>query len=91
MRVIFFLLDNPYLLVLAATPFLIAGQVYFLVRKMSEPEKMLVPLNGLRADYQLTLNKYTVRSIPLYPFLALYWYFVSRSRAAGRSIQQQFP
>jgi hypothetical protein len=32
-----------------------------------------------------------VRSIPLYPFRALYWYFVVRKQMANRSVQQQFP
>jgi hypothetical protein len=39
----------------------------------------------------MRLQMQHVRSIPFYPFLALYWYFVSRSKAANRSIQQQFP
>lgn len=212
-----FISDNFYWLVLAAAPFIIAGQVYFLIHKMSEPEKMLVPggldvdkqraLSGyqawlsannfypvasfqfsriqvatyqqkdaqrflsfmfhqrltfsietyfedddctcldtgtsgsigmfprrpnqyqqsfpnispdeawqhhleaeaylmrkfniqwksLRMPYEQILFKATrlqmqfVRSIPFYPFLALYWYFVSRRRMANRSIQQQYP
>jgi hypothetical protein len=32
-----------------------------------------------------------VRSIPFYPFLALYWFAVTRKRMANLSIQQQFP
>ena len=41
-----YLLDNFYLVILIACPFFIMGQVYFLVRKMSEPEKMFQPLPG---------------------------------------------
>jgi hypothetical protein len=212
-----FISDNLYWLILVVLPFLIAGQVYFLARKMSEPEKMLIP-SGLDVDKQQILSGYQawlsannfypvasfqfsriqvatfqqkdsqrffsftfhqrltfsietyfddtdctcldtgtsgstgmfpqrphqyeqsfpnasadeawrrhleaepylikkfgiqwkpltvpyeqillkamrlrmqyVRSIPFYPFLALYWYFVSRSRMANRSIQQQYP
>ena len=32
-----------------------------------------------------------VRSIPLWPIRSLYWFAVTRSRMANRSIQQQFP
>lgn len=40
-------------------------------------------------DLRLRMN--FVRSIPFYPFLALYWFAVSRFRMRNRSIQQQFP
>lgn len=60
MNVADFLRNNPniliYLLILVATPLLIAAQVWFLVRKMSEPEKMLVPLpNGLAPGRQMVV------------------------------------
>jgi hypothetical protein len=42
-------------------------------------------VNGLRLQMQ------HVRSIPLYPLRALYWYAVTRHRMANRSIQQQYP
>jgi len=32
-----------------------------------------------------------VRSIPFYPFLALYWFFVSRQLCRNKTVQQQFP
>lgn len=41
-----FLSDNSYIFIFAAMPFLIAGQVYLLVRRMSNPEKMLQKLTG---------------------------------------------
>jgi hypothetical protein len=51
--------DNSYLLLIAATPFIIAGQVYLLVRKMSEPENMIHSLpGGLSADKQQILSNY---------------------------------
>ena len=51
--------DNSYLLLIAAMPFIIAGQVYLLVRKMSEPENMMQSLpGGLSADKQQILSNY---------------------------------
>jgi hypothetical protein len=44
-----------------------------------------VLLNAIRLRMQF------IRSIPFYPFRALYWYAVMRSRMANRSIQQQYP
>jgi hypothetical protein len=44
-----------------------------------------VLINSLR----LTMNY--VRSIPLWPFRSLYWYAVSRSRLANKSVQQLYP
>jgi hypothetical protein len=41
--------------------------------------------------YNIRLNMQYVRSIPFYPFRALYWYAVMRGRMANRSIQQQYP
>lgn len=40
---------------------------------------------------EIRMTMQHVRSIPFYPFRAVYWFFVSRSKAANRSIQQQFP
>ncbi|MDR3459887.1 MAG: hypothetical protein P4N60_20860 [Verrucomicrobiae bacterium] len=37
-------MDNPILLFLVVFPLLLVVQIYFLVRKMSEPEKMLKPI-----------------------------------------------
>ena len=218
MRAIDFLSDNFYLVILAGAPFFLIARIYFLIRKMSEPEKMLIRLNTLPPQYQqivdghrdwlrgkglepvmtrqfgriqtvtfqqkgtnrffsfyfhrratvgvetyfddtectcldtstsgsvgmfpsrphqyqqsfpnaspeeawqrhleaeaylvkkfglrqrpltltyeeillkaVRLRMQFVRSIPFYPVRALYWYFVSRGKAAGRSIQQQFP
>jgi hypothetical protein len=39
----------------------------------------------------IRLQMDNVRSIPLYPFRALYWYAISRKTIANRSVQQQFP
>jgi len=51
--------DNSYLLLIAAMPFIVAGQVYLLVRKMSEPENMMQSLpGGLSADKQQILSNY---------------------------------
>ena len=56
-----------------------------------------VRLQPLRMSYEQMLLKALrmrmefVRSIPLYPFRALFWYFIKRGRMANRSIQQQFP
>ena len=51
--------DNSSLLLIAAMPFIIAGQVYLLVRKMSEPENMMHSLpGGLSADKQQILSNY---------------------------------
>ena len=53
MNLVEFLSHNFYLVILAAAPFLIAGQVYYLVRKMSEPEKMYLGASGgLAVDKQ---------------------------------------
>lgn len=38
----------------------------------------------------IVLRMQHVRSIPLYPFLALYWFFVTRSKMANRSVQDQY-
>lgn len=46
MSTLHFLLDNFYLVIIAACPFFIMGNIYLLVRKMSEPEKMLLLLPG---------------------------------------------
>jgi hypothetical protein len=39
----------------------------------------------------IRLRMQFVRSIPLYPFRALYWFAIMRGKMANRSIQQQFP
>ena len=46
-------------------------------------EEML--LKGMRSQME------HVRSIPLYPARALYWYAITRKKVANRSVQQQFP
>ncbi len=49
----------PFLIILVLTPFFIALQVYFLVRKMSEPEKMLILLpNGLSPGRQQIVDQH---------------------------------
>jgi hypothetical protein len=54
-----FISNNFYLVILAAMPFVIAGQVYFLVQRMSEPENMMHSLpGGLSADQQQKLSMY---------------------------------
>jgi hypothetical protein len=44
-----------------------------------------VLLDGMRAQMQ------HVRSIPLYPFLSIYWFAVVRAKMRNRTVQQQFP
>ncbi len=53
-------------------------------KSLSMPYEQLL-LHNLRLEMQY------VRSIPLYPFRALYWFAVARKRMANRSIQQQYP
>jgi hypothetical protein len=54
------------------------------LKPLSMPyEQILLKAMRLRMQF--------VRSIPFYPFCALYWFFVTRNRMANRSIQQQFP
>ena len=52
------LTDNSFVLILLAAPLLIAAQVYFLVQKMSEPEKMFRPLPGLSEERERALSAY---------------------------------
>lgn len=47
-----FLSDNFFLVILAGLPFFLMFQIYFLVRKMSEPEKMMVSLSHQLTPYQ---------------------------------------
>jgi len=53
-------------------------------RPLNQPYEQVL-INSLR----MSMNY--VRSIPFYPFRALYWYLVTRQRFSNRSIQQQFP
>lgn len=53
-------------------------------RPLTLPYEQIL-LNGVRTTTQY------VRSIPFYPFRAVYWFFVSRRKANNRSIQEQFP
>ncbi|HSY19974.1 MAG TPA: hypothetical protein VK815_16640 [Candidatus Acidoferrales bacterium] len=50
---------------------------------LNQPYEQIL-INSLR----MTMNY--VRSIPFYPFRALYWYFVTRNLVNNRTIQQQF-
>lgn len=76
MNAIQFLSNNFYLVILAAMPFFVAGQVWYLVRKMSEPEKMLRPMPGglsaarqqILANYQGWLNEKKLFHIATYQF-----------------------
>ena len=63
----------------------------YLLKKFKIVEKSLsMPYEQLLL-YNIRLNMQYVRSIPFYPFRALYWYAVMRGRMANRSIQQQYP
>jgi hypothetical protein len=49
---------TPFIFI-AAAPVIVSGSVYFMVRKMSEPENMLRPIaGGLNAEQQQTLRRY---------------------------------
>lgn len=63
----------------------------YLVQKFKIVEKSLsMPYEQLLL-HNIRLDMQYIRSIPLYPFRALYWYAVERKRMANRSIQQQYP
>jgi len=63
----------------------------YLLKKVKIEEKTLsMPYQQLLL-YNIRLNMQYVRSIPFYPFRALYWYAVMRRRMINRSIQQQYP
>lgn len=52
------------------------------------------PLSGSYQENVLTSMRASmayVRSIPFYPFRALYWYAVSRRKLASQSIEQRYP
>jgi len=53
-------------------------------RPLNQPYEQVLT-NSLR----MTMNY--VRSIPFYPFRALYWFFVTRYAVRNKSVQQQFP
>lgn len=57
-----FLSNNSYLVLLAAAPLLIAGQVWFLVRRMSEPENMFQslpsPLDPLKQQIMVSYGEW---------------------------------
>src|SRR5437870_4685174 len=52
-------MDYPLLILIVVVPVFLIGQIYFLGRKMSEPEKMIRPLpNGLTPFQHQTLVQY---------------------------------
>ena len=53
-------------------------------RPLNQPYEQVL-LNSLR------MTMMYVRSIPFYPFRALYWFFVTRFAVRNKSVQQQFP
>jgi len=66
------------------------GEGYLLKRFKIDTKSLSFPCEQL-ALYNIRLDIQYVRSIPLYPFRALYWCAVNRSRMANRSIQEQYP
>jgi hypothetical protein len=66
------------------------AETYLLQKFKIEQKSLSMPYEQLLL-HNMRLQMRYIRSIPFYPFRALYWFAVTRRRMANRSIQQQFP
>jgi hypothetical protein len=88
-----FISDNFYWLILLAVPFLLAGRIYFLVCKMSEPEKMFQSLpGGLSPDKQRTLSGHQswLNANELYPVANFQFGIIQVAAFQQRNTQRFF-